>query len=99
MINDAKRADLRLLIGSLYEADELHEVQVMLKDQRDLLGRRVSTGITVGSRVEFAHKKHGVMQGVVTKVNQKTVSVTVDTWTLFTPPIRWKVYLSSLKVI
>ena len=71
--------------------DELNQVVEAIKLQRTWLARTTAGALAVGDTVEFDARGR-IVQGVVTKINRKTVIVK-EGYT------NWKVTASLLKVV
>ena len=71
--------------------DELNQVVEAIKLQRTWLARTTAGALAVGDTVEFDARGR-IVQGVVTKINRKTVIVK-EGYT------KWKVTASLLKVV
>lgn len=71
-------------------SDELNQVVEAIKMQRTFLARSTARALSIGDRVEFQGRR-GRVQGVVEKVNRKTVLVRAS------DGVRWKVTASLLE--
>jgi hypothetical protein len=94
MINEVLRKEL----NKIESRAELHEVYEYLKTVQNKIVIRASLEFSVGDKVSFEttkthYARNGIVEGVVTKVNQKTIKVTSTTG------IKWNVSANLLKKI
>ena len=60
------------------DATDLKTVTEAVKLRREWLNRQRMRALVVGDRVRFDAGKRGIVRGVLTKVNRKTVGVRAD---------------------
>ena len=77
-------------IFAIDNIDDLNEVQNALNVRFRELQRRAAVSFRVGDKVKFKSRAGLMVSGTVTKINQKTVSVS-------TPTSNWKVSASLLQ--
>ena len=75
------------------DRDELSQASDMLKRAWSMEQQKAVNNFKIGDKVQFdAGNRGGIISGIVTKINQKTISVKTDTST-------WKVSGSLLSKI
>lgn len=88
--------DIAHTIGTA-TSDELKSYQQLINARWDALERQASAKFYVGQKVWFRSSKgHGRVEGVVTKVNPKTIKVRQDREGL--GPMNWRVSPGLLNV-
>ena len=84
--------EISKLISQIEDTDTLREVGNLVRRRWGDLQRRAVYTFRVGDRVEWDSKYGRTDRGVVTKINQKTVSLRADSGVL------WKVSANLLRL-
>lgn len=71
--------------------DDLREVGEAVKLRREWLNRQRMRALVVGDRVRFDAGQRGIVRGVLTKINRKTVGVRADSG------VQWRVAVSFIE--
>lgn len=71
---DSKQV-VQAIIGKQWSAEELNEIIEATRYAMDRRTRQVKGTITAGTRIKFQSRRHGLVRGVVTKVNTKRLVV------------------------
>lgn len=80
-------------ILELKTVEEINQVIAAIRTRQAELQSRAAMAFMVGQKVNFKGKFGGTVQGVVTKLNRKTIEVKAETGTT------WKVSPSLLKTV
>jgi uncharacterized protein YkvS len=87
-----KLNELRKILATMENGDDYAAVIREVKAAHKRLQKQVTTNLSIGDTVRFDAKTRGIIQGVITKINTKTIVVDAGAMT-------WKVTPSLVEKV